>query len=102
MQKLLAFTLLPEPDYVYGCLLVLAFTCLQLLGSASIGLSFHLSTRLAGRTRAAVVAMIYQKILRLRSLKGKSVGEVSVIVEEKKGKLLYKRDKKGDYASFCA
>ncbi len=23
------------------------------------------------------------------------------VVEEKKGKLLYKRDKKGDYASFC-
>ncbi len=24
-----------------------------------------------------------------------------IVVGEKKGKLLYKRDKKGDYASFC-
>ena len=27
--------------------------------------------------------------------------ELQVLVREKKGKLLYKREKKGDYASFC-
>ncbi|XP_072049231.1 ATP-binding cassette sub-family C member 5-like isoform X2 [Amphiura filiformis] len=76
MRRLIAFTQLPEPDFLYGSLLVVAFMCLQVTASAFSGLSFYLGARVAGRARAALVAMIYHKIVRLRSLKGKSVGEL--------------------------
>ncbi|XP_072049289.1 ATP-binding cassette sub-family C member 5-like [Amphiura filiformis] len=76
MRRLVAFTQSTEPDFIYGSLLVVAFTSLQFTAASCIGLSFYLSTRLAGRVRAALLAMVYHKILRLRSLKGKSVGEL--------------------------
>ncbi|XP_072021816.1 ATP-binding cassette sub-family C member 5-like [Amphiura filiformis] len=76
MRRLIAFTQSPEPDFIYGCLLVVAFTSLQLTTATCLSLGFYLSARVAGRIRAALVAMVYHKILRLRSLKGKSVGEI--------------------------
>ncbi|XP_072048673.1 ATP-binding cassette sub-family C member 5-like [Amphiura filiformis] len=76
MRRLIAFTQSPEPDFIYGCLLVVAFTGLQLTTVTCSSLGLYLSARVAGRIRAALVAMVYHKILRLRSLKGKSVGEI--------------------------
>ncbi|XP_072021819.1 LOW QUALITY PROTEIN: ATP-binding cassette sub-family C member 5-like [Amphiura filiformis] len=76
MRRLIAFTQSPEPDFVYGSLLVVAFVCLQVTAATTTGWSFYVGTRVGGRARAALVAMVYHKIARLRSLKGKSVGEL--------------------------
>ncbi|XP_072021820.1 ATP-binding cassette sub-family C member 5-like [Amphiura filiformis] len=76
MRRLVAFTQSPEPDFIYGSLLVVAFTSLQFTAATCVSLGYYFGVRLAGRIRAALVAMVYHKILRLRSLKGKSVGEL--------------------------
>ncbi|XP_072048669.1 ATP-binding cassette sub-family C member 5-like [Amphiura filiformis] len=76
MRRLIAFTQSPEPDFIYGSLLVVAFTSLQFTAATCVSLGYYFGVRLAGRIRAALVAMVYHKILRLRSLKGKSVGEL--------------------------
>ncbi|XP_072021809.1 ATP-binding cassette sub-family C member 5-like [Amphiura filiformis] len=76
MRRLIAFTQSPEPDFIYGSLLVVSFTSLQFTRVTCVSLAMYLNERGAGRIRAALVAMVYHKILRLRSLKGKSVGEL--------------------------
>ena len=50
---------------------------LQLIASLFINQGFYASVRLGGRIRAGLVTVMYQKIIKLRNLKGKSVGEVS-------------------------
>ncbi|XP_072048676.1 ATP-binding cassette sub-family C member 5-like [Amphiura filiformis] len=76
MRRLIAFTQSPEPDFFYGSLLVVLFTSLEFTRTACVSFALYLTERVAGRIRAALVAMVYHKILRLRSLKGKSVGEL--------------------------
>lgn len=77
VRRLLEYTQKSEPDLPYGLLLVLGMLGTELLRSWSLALTWALNYRTGTRLRGAILTMAFHKILHLRSLREKSVGEVS-------------------------
>lgn len=65
-----------EPNLPYGLLLVLGLLTTELIRSWSLALTWALNYRTGTRMRGAILTMAFHKILRLRSLRDKSMGEV--------------------------
>ncbi|XP_033637621.1 multidrug resistance-associated protein 5-like [Asterias rubens] len=65
-----------EEDLQHGLLLAGGIVLCQILVTATMGVSWYLNIRTGGRVRAATVALIYHKTIRLRSTKGMSIGEI--------------------------
>lgn len=76
VRRLLEYTQMSEPDLPYGLLLVLGLLATELIRSWSLALTWALNYRTGTRLRGAVLTMAFHKILRLRSLREKSMGEV--------------------------
>ncbi|XP_053356806.1 multidrug resistance-associated protein 5 [Clarias gariepinus] len=74
--RLLEYTQKSEPDPPYGILLVLGLLSTEVLRSWSLALTWALNYRTGTRLRGAILTMAFQKILHLRSLREKSIGEL--------------------------
>ncbi|KAI4894928.1 hypothetical protein NFI96_014952, partial [Prochilodus magdalenae] len=76
VRRLLEYTQQSEPDLSYGLLLVLGLLATELVRSWSLALTWALNYRTGTRLRGAILTMAFHKILRLRSLREKSIGEL--------------------------
>ncbi|TRY99951.1 hypothetical protein DNTS_010308 [Danionella cerebrum] len=76
VKRLLEYTQMSQPDLPYGLLLVLGLLATELIRSWSLALTWALNYRTGTRLRGAVLTMAFHKILRLRSLREKSMGEL--------------------------
>uniref|UniRef100_A0AAY4B775 ATP-binding cassette, sub-family C (CFTR/MRP), member 5 n=1 Tax=Denticeps clupeoides TaxID=299321 RepID=A0AAY4B775_9TELE len=76
VKRLLEYTQQSEPDLPYGLLLVLGLLATELVRSWSLALTWALNYRTGTRLRGAILTMAFHKILRLRSIRDKSVGEL--------------------------
>lgn len=80
MKRLLDYSQQEDSDPVYGLLLVLGLLAMELMRSWSLALTWALNYRTGCRLRGAVLSMAFEKILQLRSVKDKSVGQVGSLV----------------------
>lgn len=76
VKRLLEYTQQEEADLGYGLLLVLGLLAAELVRSWSLALTWALNYRTGTRLRGAILSLAFQKILRLRSVRDKSVGQV--------------------------
>lgn len=76
VRRLLEYTQQGESDLGYGLLLVLGLLTTELVRSWSLALTWALNYRTGSRLRGAVLSLTFAKILRLRSVRDKSVGQV--------------------------
>lgn len=76
VKRLLEYTQQGVPDLPYGLLLVLGLLTTELVRSWSLALTWALNYRTGSRLRGAILTMAFHKILRLRSIREKSMGEV--------------------------
>ncbi|XP_026888570.2 multidrug resistance-associated protein 5 isoform X1 [Electrophorus electricus] len=76
VRRLLEYTQRSEPDLPYGLLLVLGLLATELVRSWSLALTWALNYRTGTRLRGAILTMVFHKILRLRGLRDKSIGEL--------------------------
>lgn len=76
MKRLLEYTQQAETDLPYGLLLVLGLLATELVRSWSLALTWALNYRTGTRLRGAILTMAFHKILRLRSIRDKSVGQL--------------------------
>lgn len=76
VRRLLEYTQQGESDLGYGLLLVLGLLTTELVRSWSLALTWALNYRTGSRLRGAVLSLAFTKILRLRSVRDKSVGQV--------------------------
>ncbi|XP_051579787.1 ATP-binding cassette sub-family C member 5-like isoform X1 [Myxocyprinus asiaticus] len=74
--RLLEYTQMSEPDLPYGLLLVVGLLATEMIRSWSFALTWALNYRTGTRLRGAILTMAFHKILRLRSLREKSMGEL--------------------------
>ncbi|XP_070538850.1 ATP-binding cassette sub-family C member 5-like [Ptychodera flava] len=76
IQALLQYLEQPEADLQQGLLLVLAVFGSELLRVFSQSITQAMTVRTGVRARNAIMTMIYRKMIRLRSLQDKTVGEL--------------------------
>ncbi|XP_066541768.1 multidrug resistance-associated protein 5 [Hoplias malabaricus] len=76
VRRLLEYTQRSEPDLPFGLLLVLGLLATELIRSWSLALTWALNYRTGTRLRGAILTMAFHKILRLRSLREKTIGEL--------------------------
>lgn len=76
MRRLLEYTQQGESDLAYGLLLVLGLLTTELVRSWSLALTWALNYRTGSRLRGAVLSLAFAKILRLRSVRDQSLGQV--------------------------
>ncbi|XP_076846892.1 ATP-binding cassette sub-family C member 5 isoform X2 [Brachyhypopomus gauderio] len=76
VRRLLEYTERGEPDLPYGLVLVLGLLATELVRSWSLALTWALNYRTATRLRGAILTMVFHKVLRLRGLRDKSIGEL--------------------------
>ncbi|KAM9318597.1 ATP-binding cassette sub-family C member 5 [Pholidichthys leucotaenia] len=76
VKRLLEYTQQEESDLVYGLLLVLGLLTAELIRSWSLALTWALNYRTGSRLRGAILSMAFQKILKLRSVRDQSVGQL--------------------------
>lgn len=78
VKRLLEYTEQGESDLAYGLLLVLGLLTTELVRSWSLALTWALNYRTGSRLRGAVLNLAFAKILRLRSVRDQSLGQVRV------------------------
>lgn len=76
VRRLLEYTEQTDSDMVYGLLLVLGLLGTELVRSWSLALTWALNYRTGTRLRGAVLSLAFSKILRLRSVRDKSMGQL--------------------------
>uniref|UniRef100_A0A6Q2XDW5 ATP-binding cassette sub-family C member 5 n=1 Tax=Esox lucius TaxID=8010 RepID=A0A6Q2XDW5_ESOLU len=76
VKRLLEYTEQAVPDLPYGLVLVLGLLCTELIRSWSLALTWALNYRTGSRLRGAILTMAFHKILRLRSIRDKSMGQL--------------------------
>lgn len=76
VKRLLEYTQQEEPELGYGLLLVVGLLGTELVRSWSLALTWALNYRTGSRLRGAVLSMAFHKILRLRSVRDKSMGQL--------------------------
>lgn len=87
MKHLLEYSQGTDSNLTYSLLLVLGLLLTEIVRSWSIAMTWALNYRTAVRLRGAILTMAFKKILKLKSIKEKSGGEVS------KGSWLQGREK---------
>lgn len=83
-----------DSNLKYSLLLVLGLLLTEVVRSWSLALTWALNYRTGVRLRGAILTMAFKKILKLKNIKEKSVGEVS------KGCSLQGREKAPSLSSF--
>lgn len=86
VKHLLEYTQVTDSNLKYSLLLVLGLLLTEVVRSWSLALTWALNYRTGVRLRGAILTMAFKKILKLKNIKEKSVGEVS------KGCLLQNRE----------
>ncbi|KAK2846457.1 hypothetical protein Q5P01_009456 [Channa striata] len=76
VKRLLEYTQQEESDLGYGLLLVLGLLTTELIRSWSLALTWALNYRTGTRLRGAILSLAFNKILRLRSVRDKSMGQL--------------------------
>uniref|UniRef100_A0A3B3DPP9 ATP-binding cassette sub-family C member 5 n=1 Tax=Oryzias melastigma TaxID=30732 RepID=A0A3B3DPP9_ORYME len=76
VKRLLEYTQQEESDLAYGMLLVLGLLVMELMRSWSLALTWALNYRTGTRLRGAILSLAFEKILLLRSVRDKSVGQL--------------------------
>ncbi|XP_041482958.1 multidrug resistance-associated protein 5-like isoform X1 [Lytechinus variegatus] len=76
VRRLLEYIQQTESDTLYGMLWVLGLLLCQLTQVTLLSYQFYLNTRTGTKLRAAVVSTIYRRAISVRTLKGKSAGEI--------------------------
>ncbi|MBN3298523.1 MRP5 protein, partial [Amia calva] len=76
VKRLLEYTQQSQPDLPYGLLLVLGLLTTEVVRSWSLALTWALNYRTGTRLRGAILTMVFNKILRLKNIKDKSMGEL--------------------------
>lgn len=78
VKRLLEYTQQDESNLGYGLLLVLGLLTTELIRSWSLALTWALNYRTGTRVRGAILSLAFNKILRLRSVRDQSMGQVLV------------------------
>ncbi|XP_068402432.1 ATP-binding cassette sub-family C member 5 isoform X5 [Eschrichtius robustus] len=76
VKHLLEYTQDTESDLQYSLLLVLGLLLTEIVRSWSLALTWALNYRTGVRLRGAILTMAFKKILKLKNIKEKSVGEL--------------------------
>ncbi|KAM8769319.1 ATP-binding cassette sub-family C member 5 isoform 2-T4 [Acanthopagrus schlegelii] len=76
VKRLLEYTQQEDSDLVYGLLLVLGLLTTELIRSWSLALTWALNYRTGSRLRGAILSLAFDKILKLRSVRDKSMGQL--------------------------
>ncbi|KAH0624286.1 hypothetical protein JD844_007979 [Phrynosoma platyrhinos] len=76
VKHLLEYTQQMEPNLQYGLLLVFGILMTEIVRSWSLALTWALNYRTGVRLRGAVLTMAFKKILKLKNIKEKSMGEL--------------------------
>ncbi|KAL0973582.1 hypothetical protein UPYG_G00206420 [Umbra pygmaea] len=76
VKRLLEYTEQAVPNLPYGMVLVLGLLCTELVRSWSLALTWALNYRTGSRLRGAILTMAFHKILHLRSIRDKSMGQL--------------------------
>ncbi|XP_026544378.1 multidrug resistance-associated protein 5 isoform X3 [Notechis scutatus] len=76
VKHLLEYTQQTEPNLQYSLLLILGLLITEVIRSWSLALTWALNYRTGVRLRGAILTMAFKKILRLKNIKDKSLGEL--------------------------
>uniref|UniRef100_A0A8C3YJJ1 ATP-binding cassette sub-family C member 5 n=1 Tax=Catagonus wagneri TaxID=51154 RepID=A0A8C3YJJ1_9CETA len=76
VKRLLEYSQETESNLQYGLLLVLGLLLTEIVRSWSLALAWALNYRTGVRLRGAILTMAFKKILKLKNIKEKSVGEL--------------------------
>uniref|UniRef100_A0A7N6FD05 ATP-binding cassette sub-family C member 5 n=1 Tax=Anabas testudineus TaxID=64144 RepID=A0A7N6FD05_ANATE len=76
VKRLLEYTQQEESNLGYGLLLVLGLLTTELIRSWSLALTWALNYRTGTRLRGAILSQAFNKILRLRSVRDQSMGQL--------------------------
>lgn len=76
VKHLLEYTQATESNLQYSLLLVLGLLLTEIVRSWSLALTWALNYRTGVRLRGAILTMAFKKILKLKNIKEKSLGEV--------------------------
>uniref|UniRef100_A0A8C5S2M5 ATP-binding cassette sub-family C member 5 n=2 Tax=Laticauda laticaudata TaxID=8630 RepID=A0A8C5S2M5_LATLA len=76
VKHLLEYTQQTEPNLQYSLLLILGLLITEVIRSWSLALTWALNYRTGVRLRGAILTMAFKKILRLKNIKEKSLGEL--------------------------
>ncbi|OCT78465.1 hypothetical protein XELAEV_18029562mg [Xenopus laevis] len=76
VKSLLEYTQQSSTDLVYSLLLVFTLLMTEIVRSWSLALTWALNYRTSSRLRGAVLTMAFKKILKLKNIKEKSMGEL--------------------------
>ncbi|XP_046891464.1 multidrug resistance-associated protein 5 [Hypomesus transpacificus] len=76
VKRLLEYTQQAETNLPYGLVLVLGLLATELVRSWSLALTWALNYRTGTRLRGAILTMAFHKILRLRNIRDKSMGQL--------------------------
>ncbi|KAM6443796.1 ATP-binding cassette sub-family C member 5 isoform 1-T2 [Liasis olivaceus] len=76
VKHLLEYTQQTEPNLQYSLLLILGLLMTEIVRSWSLALTWALNYRTGVRLRGAILTMAFKKILRLKNIKEKSLGEL--------------------------
>uniref|UniRef100_A0A8D0E2P0 ATP-binding cassette sub-family C member 5 n=1 Tax=Salvator merianae TaxID=96440 RepID=A0A8D0E2P0_SALMN len=76
VKHLLEYTQQKEPNLHYSLLLVLGILMTEIVRSWSLALTWALNYRTGVRLRGAILTMAFKKILKLKNIKEKSLGEL--------------------------
>ncbi|XP_072428524.1 ATP-binding cassette sub-family C member 5 isoform X3 [Chiloscyllium punctatum] len=76
VKRLLDYTALSESNLQYGLFLSLGLFLTEVVRSWSLAMTWALNYRTAARLRGAVLTMAFDKILKLKNIKEKSLGEL--------------------------
>ncbi|CAK6441862.1 unnamed protein product [Pipistrellus nathusii] len=76
VKQLLEYSQGTDSNLTYSLLLVLSFLLIEIVRSWSLAMCWALNYRTAVRLRGAILTMAFKKILKLKSIKEKSVGEL--------------------------
>ncbi|XP_063772646.1 ATP-binding cassette sub-family C member 5 isoform X1 [Pseudophryne corroboree] len=76
VKSLLEYTQESETDLVYSLLLVFGLLMTEIVRSWSLAFTWALNYRTGSRLRGAILTMAFKKILKLKNIKEKSMGEL--------------------------
>ncbi|KAM3834514.1 ATP-binding cassette sub-family C member 5 isoform 3-T3 [Vipera latastei] len=76
VKHLLEYTQQTEPNLQYSLLLIFGLLITEIVRSWSLALTWALNYRTGVRLRGAILTMAFKKILRLKNIKEKSLGEL--------------------------
>lgn len=76
MQHLLEYTQQTESNLQYSLMLIFGLLMTEIVRSWSLALTWALNYRTGVRLRGAILTMAFKKILKLKNIKEKSLGEV--------------------------